>query len=178
LSAKSGSAAVVMVAIGWIALAFAAAALVAILWNWSRQYKLLRYPATPGTMTRCDPLLTHTSSMPTSTGTPSSAAMWTIVARYSYSVNGVTYGGVNLSNLAPRKIVSSAHQGDPPPASIAAICSKYSPGTAITVRYASQDPRKSFVYFTSPARDWPWLLLPLLAALLGWFFLWSVRFLR
>jgi hypothetical protein len=104
--------------------------------------------------------------------------MWTVVARYSYSVNGVPYEGVNLSNLAPRKIVQSVQPGDAAPESIAAICSKYSLGTEVSVRYQPKDPSKSFVYFTSPARDWPWLLLPLLAASLGWFFLWSTRFLK
>jgi hypothetical protein len=178
LFARLGGAAFLLFAIGWIALAVSAVALVAILLSWSGQFKLLRYPSTPGTMTRCEPLLTRTSSMPSSAGTPSFAPKWTVVARYTYRVNGVPFEGANLSNLSPRTIVSSGHQGDPPPESIAAICRKYGPSTPITVRYKPQDPCKSFVYFTSPIRDWPWLLVPVLAALVGWFFLWCLRLLK
>jgi hypothetical protein len=170
LSASSTHSPALLTTVGCLALVFAAVAVAAICWNWSRQYKLLGLPIAPGTMTRCEPLLTTTSAA-ANIGTPAVSPVWTVITRYSYSVNGVAHEGVNISNLAPRKIVGGAHPGAVTPACIAAICNKYRPGTEVSVHYQPNDPARSFIYFTSPVRDWPWLLVPLIAGLVGWFFL-------
>jgi hypothetical protein len=107
LSASSTHSPALLTTVGCLALVFAAVAVAAICWNWSRQYKLLGLPIAPGTMTRCEPLLTTTSAA-ANIGTPAVSPVWTVITRYSYSVNGVAHEGVNISNLAPRKIVGGA----------------------------------------------------------------------
>ena len=83
-----------------------------------------------------------------------------------------------MSNRTPQKIVTTAHFGDTPPESIAEICRIYSPGTTVQVTYSPEDPSKSFIYFTSPWRDWPTAIFPIMAALLGWFFIFASRFVK
>jgi hypothetical protein len=165
-----------MAGAGWILLALAGAGIFFILRGLVREYRLLAFPQTAGTMVSCEPLLTHSALMPAKAGRRSASPMWTVTARFSYSVGGVNYEGSRLSNQAPQKIVRSAHLDDPAPEPIAAVCRQYRSGTPIAVHYDPKDPRQSFVYFTSPLRNWPWILFPAITGLLGWFFLVGARF--
>jgi hypothetical protein len=171
---KPGAQTIPMICIGWILILLAALGTFTLLRNLVREYSLLGLPQAPGTMVSCEPLLTHTSPMPSKDR--SSAPLWTVVARLTYTVNGKSFEGKNLSNLAPRKIVRRAFPGDPPPESIAALCRNYQAGTPVLVRYDPGNPQRSFVFFTSPLRDWPWAIWPALAAFVGWFLVFGVRY--
>jgi hypothetical protein len=154
---------------GWILIALAAVGFILLMRGLFREYRLLGLPVTDGTMESCEPLLGHTSTMPAKAGRRSSSPMWTIAAAFTYTVNGVRYEGRKISNLEPQAIVRTAHPGDEPPENIAAICRQYSAGTAVRVHYEADNPKLSFVYFTSPLSDWPWALFPLALGLAGWF---------
>lgn len=162
--------------VGWVLIAIAAAGFFLILRGLVGEYRLLGFPTTDGAMASCNPLLGHTSSTAARTGQRGSSPMWTITAAYTYSVDGVRYEGKRISNLEPQVIVRTAHQGDDPPEKIAAICRQYRAGTAVRVRYDPDNPKSSFVYFTSPLSDWPWALFPLVLGLAGWLLIHLSRF--
>jgi hypothetical protein len=162
--------------VGWVLIALAAVGFFFILRGLMREYKLLGFPVADGSMVSCDPLLGHTSTMPAKAGRRSSSPMWTIAATYTYSVNGIRFEGHRLSNLAPQVIVRIAHAEDDPPEKIANLCRQYAAGTAVRVHYDPKNPKWSFVYFTSPLRDWPWALFPLALGLAGWLLIHLSRF--
>ena len=157
---------------GWILLALAALGAILIVRYLVHEFGLLSLPQTTATMVSCEPLLARTQRV----GSRPSVPYWTVAARFTFSVNGKAVEGTHLSNLAPKKIADNWHLADAPPASIEALCRRYSPGTKVQVRYRPDDPQTSFVYFTLPLRDWPLAMVPLIAGLLGWFFIFGVRF--
>ena len=159
-------------AAGGVCFALAALGMFLISRSLVREYALLKLPQTNGTMLSCEPVMAHTRRV----GSSGVSAYWTVAARFAYSVNGTAFEGTRLSNLAPRTLAGNWHQADAPSASIVALCNKYYPGTKVQVRYRPGDPRISFVYFTSPLRDWPWVLFPLICGFSGWFFIFAARF--
>jgi hypothetical protein len=154
--------------VGWILIAIAVVGFFFILRSLVSEYRFLGFPVTDGAMVSCDPQLGHTSAMPAQAGRRSASPMWTVSAGYTYTVNGTHYEGHRLSNLEPQVIVRTAHAGDDPPEKIAAICRQYPTGTSVRVHYDPNNPKWSFVYFTSPLSDWPWALFPLALGLAGW----------
>jgi hypothetical protein len=156
---------------GWVLLALAALGTILILRYLAHEFNFLKLPQTTATMVSCEPLLARTERA----GSRPSVPYWTVAARFTFSVNGVGVEGTHLSNLAPKSIADNWHLADAPPESIVALCRRYSSGTKVQVHYSPSDPRTSFVYFTSPLRDWPWAIAPILAGFIGWVFLFAGR---
>ena len=154
--------------VGWILIVLAVVGIFFLLRGLVREYRIKGFPVANGTMVSCKPQLGHTSSMPAKAGRRSSSPMWTVAAVYTYSVNGIHYEGHNISNIAPQVLVRTAYPDDAPPASIDAICNRYIAGTAVQVHFAPADPKRSYIYFTSPLSEWPWALFPLCMGLAGW----------
>jgi hypothetical protein len=139
-----------------------------------REYRLQDLPEAEGLMESCEPILSQTN--PGTNTNVKSAPLWVVQARYSYNLNGVRYTGTELSNIPPTKVVhGTLDWSNEPPESIAAICRRYSAGTKIEVHYQLDNPKESFVYFTSPLHKWPWIIAPLLAVFLGGVFLFMAR---
>jgi hypothetical protein len=159
----------VLTVIGCIFLAVGSLGVIAILHSLVRHYALLKLPVTPGTMLQCQPVLRSQRNFDDTVG------VWGIDARFRYSVNGENFESTTFANLPPQKVAPRSHQGDDPPESIAALCRQFCPGTAVQVHYQPSSPRRSFVYFVSPLRDWPWALFPILAGMFGWFCLFAKR---
>lgn len=157
---------------GWVLVAMALLGTGLILRGLMHQYGLLNLPQAQGTMLRCEPLLTHSNTMPANPGGSStSSTIWTVDARYSFSINGKPYEGRRISNVQPRKLVRKANPDGPVPEKIAEVCRRYAPGTAVRVYYDPSDMRYSFIFFTSPLHNWPWIIFPLMFGGAGWFFL-------
>ena len=145
----------------------AALSLGTIAWQVMQQYKLRDLPRAAGTMVSCEPVLSQTPDLPTSGNTPRAASMWTVRARYTYSVGGEMLQGHVFSQRKVGKISNRATLDDPAPASIAALCQQYAAGSSVQVYYRPEDPKNSFIYFNPPTTDWPWLIVPVGAGLLA-----------
>jgi hypothetical protein len=172
LSPKPGSAQFGFLIASWFLFTVAALVMLLLIVNLYKQYNLLRLPVTRGLMLWCKPLLTH-DRMTSRDSHPN--PVWTVVARFRYTVEGMTFESENFANIQIRTFVWLVHVDEKPPKSIARICEQYAEGSSVSVHYRPQNPKLSFVYFSSPLWDWPWVLFPTIAGLLGWFCLFCSR---
>jgi hypothetical protein len=157
---------------GWVLIVMALFGFGLIVYGLIHQYGLRNLPQTPGTMVSCAPLLTHSNTTPADPGGSStSSTMWTVDARYTFTANGKSYEGRRMSNVQPRNLVRKANPDGPVPDNILELCRRYAPGTAVSVYYDPSDPRYSFIFFTTPLKNWPWIIFPLMFGGVGWFFL-------